>query len=229
MHASRRRSDRHQDCPLAVRSDSLSRLYPFGAFPSRPRCAVGIESRAVCSQGNKYFSAPGRDKRSTEFVVQRIARDRGRAHRSCRLSRRCLEPLGHLSGSHFHGLKDTLFASFAIEPAFASGKPQNFKCRVHHSQRPSIGWAARRRYLNDRRVKGQCWRRGLYDRDSCVSRDVSALIGYGDRGVSPSDVAIGAVRRDCADVSWRWPAARPPPPSSPAASIAIRRIRQPAC
>src|SRR6266567_2282068 len=40
--------------------------------------------------------------------------------------------------------------------AFRLRKASKFQCRVHHSGGPSIGWVAGRRYLNDRRVKGQC-------------------------------------------------------------------------
>jgi hypothetical protein len=121
-HASRRRSDRIR-LPPGCRSDR-SRL-SVRLSPSRLRCAVGIESHAVCSQGNKYFSAP----------------DRGRAHRPCRISRLVPQTTRPPLRIAFHCFKDTPFASFAIGTRFAPGKPQNFNAVFTIRKDPRLaGW-----------------------------------------------------------------------------------------
>jgi hypothetical protein len=141
-HASRRRSDRIR-LPPGCRSDR-SQL-SVRLFPSRLRCAVGIESRAVCSRGNKYFSAPDRTNLATEFAVRRVARDRRRAKGAGRIDRADfsrLVPSARLPLQiAFHCFKDTPFASFAIESPFASGKPQNFNAVFTIRKDPRLaGW-----------------------------------------------------------------------------------------
>jgi hypothetical protein len=151
-HASRRRSDRIR-LPPGCRSDR-SQL-SVRLFPSRLRCAVGIESRAVCSRGNKYFSAPDRTNLATEFAVRRVARDRrrakGRGASTVPTFQDVCLPLGHLCGSHSIASR-THLSKLCDRGAFCPRKASKFQCGVHHSQRPSIGWVAGRRYLNDRRV-----------------------------------------------------------------------------
>jgi hypothetical protein len=151
-HASCRRSDRIR-LPPGCRSDR-SRL-SVRLFPSRLRCAVGFESRAVCSQGNKYFSAPDRTNVQPSLPCDG-SHEVGTGQRARRIDRATFETgaLNHSATSPcgILLLQGHTLCKLCDRVAFCPTKASKFQCGVHHSERPSIGWVAGRRYLNDRRL-----------------------------------------------------------------------------